>query len=210
MYPDPIIERFSDIRFYRIDDYLTINGRYIDASAAEHDVSVTVGTESCNLTALANRALTCQPPSIRPSPQLAHNSNPEVIVTIGGKMFVFATIVQMPYFSFRYDVGFLSYDSSNNPLSSEVLVAVAAAVMIFIIAFILLLLAYRRKTTRHSRQMKHLKMQMDTIEMKVAAECKEAFAELQTSMSAMTADLPVGTPMIPFLSYRDYAAQVSV
>ncbi len=88
------------------------------------------------------------------------------------------------------------------------LVAIAAAVLIFIIAFILLLLAYRRKTTRHSRQMKHLKMQMDTIEMKVAAECKEAFAELQTSMSAMAADLPVGTPMIPFLSYRDYAAQV--
>lgn len=56
--------------------------------------------------------------------------------------------------------------------------------------------------------MKTLKTQMDTIEMKVAAECKEAFAELQTSMSAMAADAPLGTPIIPFLSYRDYATQV--
>ena len=56
--------------------------------------------------------------------------------------------------------------------------------------------------------MKSLKNQMDTIEMKVAAECKEAFAELQTSMNQMAAELPTGTPIIPFLTYRDYAARV--
>ncbi|KAK6038178.1 plexin cytoplasmic region, partial [Cooperia oncophora] len=59
-----------------------------------------------------------------------------------------------------------------------------------------------------SRQMKYLKTQMDTIEMKVATECKEAFAELQTSLNQYTADLPLGTPIVPFLEYKDYCARV--
>ena len=123
-------------------------------------------------------------------------------------------------------MGHLSYDSTAGPLSFEIIVAIAAAILVFIIAFVLLLFAYRRKTTRHTRQMKNLKSQMDNIEMKVckfhhnslthwtvrdlqvAAECKEAFAELQTSMSAMAADAPIGAPIIPYLDYREYATQV--
>ncbi|VDK43817.1 unnamed protein product, partial [Cylicostephanus goldi] len=66
----------------------------------------------------------------------------------------------------------------------------------------------RRKTNSHQRQMKYLKTQMDTIEMKVATECKEAFAELQTSLNQYTADLPLGTPVVPFLEYKDYCARV--
>lgn len=58
------------------------------------------------------------------------------------------------------------------------------------------------------REMKYLKNQIDQIEMKVATECKEAFAELQTSMNAMAAILPLGTPFIPFLSYKEYTARV--
>jgi hypothetical protein len=61
--------------------------RYIDAAAAERDVSVTIGTEGCNLTALANRALTCQPPSVRPTPRMLNSVHPELFVTIGGKVY---------------------------------------------------------------------------------------------------------------------------
>lgn len=53
--------------------------------------------------------------------------------------------------------------------------------------------------------MKRLKDQIDAIELKVASECKEAFAELQTDMTDLVADMAVG---IPFLTYRDYAMQV--
>lgn len=67
---------------------------------------------------------------------------------------------------------------------------------------------FSRKTTSHMREMRCLKNQIDQIEMKVAAECKEAFAELQTSMNALAADLPLGTPFIPFLSYKEYTARV--
>jgi len=78
--------------------------------------------------------------------------------------------------------------------------------------------------------MKHLKDQIDSIELKVerfglsfflswpliritlfkvASECKEAFAELQTDMTELTADMSCSSPTgIPFLSFRDYALQV--
>ncbi|CAJ0560817.1 unnamed protein product, partial [Mesorhabditis spiculigera] len=50
--------------------------------------------------------------------------------------------------------------------------------------------------------------EMDNIEMKVATECKEAFAELQTSLNAYSAELPLGSSMVPFLEYKEYAARV--
>lgn len=89
IFPDPVIEKFNDVRFYRQGDYLTINGRYLDAAASERDILVTVGGEACNLTALANRALTCQPPSERPSAQKAYDADPEVIVKIGDVRYVY-------------------------------------------------------------------------------------------------------------------------
>ncbi len=84
-------------------------------------------------------------------------------------------------------------------------IAIAVAIAVFVVAIVLLLLILRRKSTRHLRQMKTLKAQMDAIEMKVASECKEAFAELQTSISEMAQEMSMG---IPFLPYRDYSAQV--
>ena len=83
IYPDPIVEKFNDVRFYRPDDYLTINGKYLDAAASERDVLVKIGGEVCNLTALANRALTCRPPSERPSKLVTRDADPDVVVTIG-------------------------------------------------------------------------------------------------------------------------------
>ncbi|MCL4117747.1 UNVERIFIED_CONTAM: hypothetical protein GTU68_062946 [Idotea baltica] len=48
--------------------------------------------------------------------------------------------------------------------------------------------------------------QMDILELRVAAECKEAFAELQTEMTDLTSDLIGGG--IPFLDYRTYAIKI--
>lgn len=43
----------------------------------------------------------------------------------------------------------------------------------------------------------------------MASECKEAFAELQTDMTELTADMSCSSASgIPFLSYRDYAMQL--
>ncbi|MFH4977135.1 hypothetical protein AB6A40_003844 [Gnathostoma spinigerum] len=195
IYPDPLVERFPDVKFYRPDDYLTINGKNLDAAASELDVSVTVGGVTCNVTALASRALTCLPPPERPPRDLmsSNDDDPDVVVEIGGM---------------RFNVGKLSYNTKGFGISRQVMIAITIAVVAFILAFLLLLVLYRRKSTSHMREMKYLKNQMDAIEMKVASECKEAFAELQTSMDALAADLPLGTPFIPFLSYKEYAARV--
>ncbi|VDK24622.1 unnamed protein product, partial [Anisakis simplex] len=152
IFPDPIVERFVDGRSYRSGDYLTINGKYLDAAASERDVQVKIGDELCNLTALANRALTCLPPDPTISNQLQYNDKPRVIVKIGGM---------------NYDVGELVYNSKESDISPQVLIAISVAILGVIVAFILLLVFYRRKSTSHMREMKHLRNQIDQIEMKV-------------------------------------------
>uniref|UniRef100_A0AAQ4S6R7 Plexin A2 n=1 Tax=Gasterosteus aculeatus aculeatus TaxID=481459 RepID=A0AAQ4S6R7_GASAC len=49
-------------------------------------------------------------------------------------------------------------------------------------------------------------MQMDNLESRVALECKEAFAELQTDINELTSDLDRAG--IPYLDYRTYAMRV--
>ncbi|KAK6025971.1 plexin cytoplasmic region [Ostertagia ostertagi] len=105
-----------------------------------------------------------------------------------------------------YTAGQLSYDSPS--LTSSVVIVILACIAAMLVCFVCLAIMYPRKTNSHQRQMKYLKTQMDTIEMKVATECKEAFAELQTSLNQYTADLPLGTPIVPFLEYKDYCARV--
>ncbi|KAK1898732.1 Plexin-A4, partial [Dissostichus eleginoides] len=51
-----------------------------------------------------------------------------------------------------------------------------------------------------------LQMQMDNLESRVALECKEAFAELQTDINELTSDLDRAG--IPHLDYRTYAMRV--
>lgn len=188
--PSPSFEMLTEPRFVRPgDDFLTLNGNHLNLAASERDIDVKVGGEPCPLTALANKILTCQPPVKKPIG--AGKLNPEIVVTVGNASF---------------SVGEVSYDSPG--MSSSLLFSILALVFIMIAVVICLCIFYRRKTNTHQRQMKYLKTQMDTIEMKVATECKEAFAELQTSLNQYTADLPLGTPTAPFLEYKDYCARV--
>ena len=48
--------------------------------------------------------------------------------------------------------------------------------------------------------------QMDVLELRVAAECKEAFTELQTEITELGLELQQGG--IPFLDYRNMEAAV--
>uniref|UniRef100_A0A8L8Q8C8 Plexin A n=2 Tax=Heligmosomoides polygyrus TaxID=6339 RepID=A0A8L8Q8C8_HELPZ len=190
VYSNPKIDQFAETRFYRPgDNYLTINGEDLNVGAMERDIKITVGGVDCQLTALARKVLTCKPPTEKPP--LEGGLQPEVVVKIG---------------NISYTAGQLSYDSPS--LTSSVVMVIFGCVAAMLVCFICLAIMYRRKTNSHQRQMKYLKTQMDTIEMKVATECKEAFAELQTSLNQFTADLPLGTPIVPFLEYKDYCARV--
>jgi len=44
---------------------------------------------------------------------------------------------------------------------------------VVLVVFILILIAYRRKSTESNRVLKNMQEQMDVLELRVAAECKE-------------------------------------
>ncbi|XP_008204796.2 plexin-A4 [Nasonia vitripennis] len=199
LYPDPVYDVFdTEVKYYK-SDYLTINGQHLDRACQESDVVVKIGDSFCNVTSLSRQQLTCRPPSTQP-PALDSSGNPkpdlpEVIVTVGGNL--------------KYKIGKLSYAMPaglNGPLSKPAIFGVSAAIVILVIIFIAFLIAYRRKSTESNRVLKNMQEQMDILELRVAAECKEAFAELQTEMTDLTGDLTSGG--IPFLEYRAYAMNI--
>lgn len=200
LYPNPIYDMFDeDVKYYK-SDYLTINGQHLDRACQESDVIVQIGSTYCNVTSLSRQQLTCRPPPVQP-PALSADGFPdkqelpEVIVIVGNTL--------------SFKIGKLSYAlpaGLNGPLSKPALVGVIAAIVALVIVFIVFLIAYRRKSTESNRVLKNMQEQMDILELRVAAECKEAFAELQTEMTDLTGDLTSGG--IPFLDYRTYAMKI--
>lgn len=76
----------------------------------------------------------------------------------------------------RYRIGKLSYASPadpNGPLSKPVLFGVIAGILLLLLIFLAFLIAYRRKSTESNRVLKNMQEQMDILELRVAAECKE-------------------------------------
>ena len=199
LFPDPVYENFDEeVKYYK-SDYLTINGQHLDRACQESDVVVKIGNSFCNVTSLSRQQLTCRPPSSQPKTLDAYGNPrtepPEVEVIVGGNL--------------KYKIGRLSYAlpaGLSNPLPKPALIGVIATIVILVLVFIAFLIAYRRKSTESSRVLKNMQEQMDILELRVAAECKEAFAELQTEMTDLTGDLTSGG--IPFLDYRTYAMNI--
>ncbi|KAM6306975.1 LOW QUALITY PROTEIN: plexin-A4-like [Podargus strigoides] len=98
------------------------------------------------------------------------------------------------------------YISPDSPLSLPAIVSIAVAGGLLIIFIVAVLIAYKRKSRESDLTLKHLQMQMDNLESRVALECKEAFAELQTDIHELTSDLDGAG--IPFLNYRTYTMRV--
>lgn len=193
LYPNPEYFTFEERVKYFKSEYLTINGRNLDRACKESDVEVKIGNGFCNITSLSRQQLTCRPPT---EAVAASNSpsGPEVIVRIGSAL--------------EYRIGILSYESSNIIMDwgDNVVFGVIAGSIIFLLIFVALLVAYRKKTSESNRVLRNMQEQMDILELRVAAECKEAFAELQTEMTDLTGDLTSGG--IPFLDYRSYAMKI--
>ncbi|XP_044766008.1 plexin-A4 [Coccinella septempunctata] len=200
LFPNPVFTEFDKAVKYYKSEYLNINGQNIDRACQESDVEVRIGNSFCNVTSLSRQQLTCRPPETQP-PALDSNGLPtsedlpEVVVTVGG--------------SLRYRIGRFSYSSPqglNGPISKVSLYSIIVIGIFIFFIFILFLIAYRRKSTESNRVLKNMQEQMDILELRVAAECKEAFAELQTEMTDLTGDLTSGG--IPFLDYRTYAMKI--
>ncbi|MEQ2204610.1 Plexin A3, partial [Xenoophorus captivus] len=95
---------------------------------------------------------------------------------------------------------------SDNTLTLPAIIGIGAGGGVLLIAIIAVLIAYKRKTRDADRTLKRLQLQMDNLESRVALECKEAFAELQTDIQELTNDMD--GVKIPFLEYRTYTMRV--
>uniref|UniRef100_A0A1B0CEW4 Sema domain-containing protein n=1 Tax=Lutzomyia longipalpis TaxID=7200 RepID=A0A1B0CEW4_LUTLO len=189
LYPNPEYLPFEEnVKYYK-SEYLTINGKNLDRACKESDVIVMIGTGMCNITSLSRGQLTCRPPI-----EATDTEAPHVVVRVGHNL--------------HFQIGILSYASPNfiHGVTKNILAVVGAIVAIVLIIFVGLVVAYRKKTSESNRVLKNMQEQMDILELRVAAECKEAFAELQTEMTDLTGDLTSGG--IPFLDYRTYAMKI--
>lgn len=105
--------------------------------------------------------------------------------------------------SLRFAIGHLKYDVLKPYiLPPEAIIMIATGIFLFVLFFIGILIVYRRKSTQAEREYKRIQIQMDTLESNVRSECKLAFAELQTDMTDLTADLEnSGIPTLDLTSY---------
>jgi plexin A len=186
LFPDPEYYPFNERKYYN-SEYLTINGRNLDRACKESDVIVMIGHHFCNITSLSRHQLTCKPPT-------DGFDDMDVVVKIGQNL--------------EFNIGILSYTQPTilNNLGKNTLILITIAISIVIIFIIGLLIAYKKKTSESNRVLKNMQEQMDILELRVAAECKEAFAELQTEMTDLTGDLTSGG--IPLLNYQKYAMNI--
>ena len=75
-----------------------------------------------------------------------------------------------------YRLGSLSYSSGTTitpPLPQGALVGLAIGGVILILIVIGIIIMYRRKSSESARVLRSMQEQMDVLELKVAAECKE-------------------------------------
>lgn len=178
-------------------DTLVIEGERLNVASDETDVNVTIGTQPCNVTSLAFTQLVCTPPDTQPAATDENGVDtpedlPLVVVRVGRTL--------------RFSVGYLKYDLLKPYAFSHALAGVAVAVAIIVVVLVVILVVYRRKSTQAEREYRRIQIQMDTLESNVRMECKQAFAELQTDMTDLTADLE--NSGIPTLDHVNYIMKV--
>ncbi|XP_055342712.1 plexin-A2-like [Paramacrobiotus metropolitanus] len=201
LYPSPVVANFSDpngIKYHK-SEYLFIDGENLDQSYRLEDYRVEIGMELCNVTSLTQRQLTCRPPDTEPAArgldgQARIGALPEVRVIITDRQ--------------NFTIGTLSYEplAGASLFTTEVIIGISVGCGVLILIVIIFIILYRKKTNESSRVLKTMQDQIDALELQVASECKEAFAELQTDITDWTGDLSTGG--IPFRDYRWYVAKV--
>ncbi|XP_037535700.1 plexin-A2 [Nematolebias whitei] len=159
-------------------------GRNLVPSAsggARLNYTVLIGDTPCSLT-VSDTQLLCEPPNL--------TGQHKVLVQVGGLHISPGEV----------------HIRSDSLLTLPAIVSITAGGGLLLIIVIIVLLAYRRKSHENDLTLKRLQMQMDNLESRVALECKEAFAELQTDINELTSDLDRAG--IPFLDYRTYSMRV--
>ncbi|CAH1783359.1 unnamed protein product [Owenia fusiformis] len=194
IHADPEFELFPQgVKYFQEkNEYLTINGNNLDKLKKE-DVQVKIGTGYCNVTSIALTQMTCRPPDKQPT---AENTKwPKVIIVIGSNL--------------TFTIGDLSYEQPSSMVLPLNIIIIIALVVILVPAIVVIIgvVCYKKKSKERDRVMKKMQTQMDVLESRVAKECKEAFAELQTDITELTSDMS-GMVGIPFKDYRSFVMNV--
>ncbi|NWT34765.1 PLXA2 protein, partial [Cardinalis cardinalis] len=185
-YPDPTFEMLSStgVLEQKPGSPIILKGRNLCPPApggAKLNYTVLIGETPCAVT-VSETQLLCEPPTL--------SGQHRVMVRVGGVAF---------------SPGLVSI-VSDSLLTLPAIVSIAAGGSLLLIIVIIVLIAYKRKSRENDLTLKRLQMQMDNLESRVALECKEAFAELQTDINELTSDLDRSG--IPYLDYRTYAMRV--
>nr|XP_036875317.1 plexin-A4 [Manis javanica] len=186
-YPNPVFEAFgpSGILELKPGTPIILKGKNLIPPVAGGNVklnyTVLVGEKPCTVT-VSDVQLLCESPNLI--------GRHKVMARVGGM---------------EYSPGMV-YIAPDSPLSLPAIVSIAVAGGLLLIFIVAVLIAYKRKSRESDLTLKRLQMQMDNLESRVALECKEAFAELQTDIHELTSDLDGAG--IPFLDYRTYTMRV--
>ncbi|CAB1354195.1 unnamed protein product [Coregonus sp. 'balchen'] len=177
-YPDPVIEPLSSTGLLELKPSSPL---ILKVRLMEIEAQVLIGDTPCVLT-LSESQLLCEWPNL--------TGEHKVTVRVGG---------------FEYSPGTLQI-YSDSLLTLPAIIGIGGGGGLLLLVIIGVLIAYKRKSRDADRTLKRLQLQMDNLESRVALECKEAFAELQTDIHELTQELDGAG--IPFLDYRTYAMRV--
>nr|XP_033814619.1 plexin-A4 [Geotrypetes seraphini]XP_033814620.1 plexin-A4 [Geotrypetes seraphini] len=186
-YPDPVFEPFSPSGILELKPGtpIILKGKNLTPPVAggnaKLNYTVLIGEKPCTVT-VSDVQLLCESPNL--------TGRHKVLARVGGMEFSPGMV----------------YITPDSPLSLPAIVSIAAAGGLLIVFIVAVLIAYKRKSRESDLTLKRLQMQMDNLESRVALECKEAFAELQTDIHELTSDLDGAG--IPFLDYRTYTMRV--
>ncbi|TKS77098.1 Plexin-A1 Semaphorin receptor NOV [Collichthys lucidus] len=185
-YPDPVFEPLSPSGILELKPTspLILKGRNLIPAAPGNsrlNYTVLIGETPCVLT-LSESQLLCEWPNL--------TGQHKVTIRAGG---------------FEYSPGTL-HIYSDSLLTLPAIIGIGGGGGLLMLVIIAVLIAYKRKSRDADRTLKRLQLQMDNLESRVALECKEAFAELQTDIHELTQELDGAG--IPFLDYRTYAMRV--
>ncbi|KAA0707270.1 Plexin-A2 Semaphorin receptor OCT [Triplophysa tibetana] len=184
-YPNPYFEPLSTngILEQKPGSPIILKGKNLvpSASGVKLNYTVLIGETPCSVT-VSETQLLCEPPNL--------TGQYKIMVQVGG---------------LHVSPGSVNI-LSDSLLTLPAIVSIAAGGGLLLIIVILVLIAYKRKSRENDLTLKRLQMQMDNLESRVALECKEAFAELQTDINELTSDLDRAG--IPYLDYRTYAMRV--
>ncbi|NXT41589.1 PLXA2 protein, partial [Pelecanoides urinatrix] len=185
-YPNPTFELLSPtgVLEQKPGSPIILKGRNLCPPApggAKLNYTVLIGETPCAVT-VSETQLLCEPPNL--------TGQHKVMVRVGGIIFSPGSVSII----------------SDSLLTLPAIVSIAAGGSLLLIIVIIVLIAYKRKSRENDLTLKRLQMQMDNLESRVALECKEAFAELQTDINELTSDLDRSG--IPYLDYRTYAMRV--